>query len=71
MYVVYALVVSTGREYGKFQNFQIPKIYFRNPVLNSLSENFSFQKFPAISYTKHEQYNFYCSLTDPQAYQYM
>ena len=48
VYVIYALVVGTGKEYGKFQNFQIPKIYFRNPVLKSLSEKFFFQKFPAI-----------------------
>ena len=42
--------LCTGREYRKFQNFEIPKIYFRNPVFNILSENFTFQKFPAIQY---------------------
>ena len=43
-YVVYALVESTEI----FKTFEIPKIYFRNPVFNLLSENFTFRKFPPI-----------------------
>ena len=40
--VVNTLVVGTGKEFGKFQNFQIPKIYFQNLVF---PKNF----FPKIS----------------------
>ena len=38
------------RAYIRVENTKFPKINFQNSIFDSISENYSFQKLPAIQY---------------------